>query len=151
MAEHGSERIRVDASTERCFAVVIDFERYPEWARDVKKAEILERDAEGRGHHVEFRAAALGKSFTYVLEYDYGDAPNSISWKLVRGEMLRLLDGEYRFEPYGAGTRVHYDLMVDLSAPLPGFLKRRAAGMIMGTALKELKKEAELNRPASAG
>jgi ribosome-associated toxin RatA of RatAB toxin-antitoxin module len=143
MAEHGSERIRVDAPPPRCFEVVIDFERYPEWARDVKKAEILERDSEGRGHQVEFRAAAVGKSFTYVLEYDYRDAPHSLSWKLVRGDMLRLLDGEYRFEPDDGGTRVHYDLTVDLSAPLPGFLKRRAAGMIMGTALKELKKEIE--------
>lgn len=143
MAEHGSERIRVDAPPSRCFEVVIDFERYPEWARDVKKSKILERDSEGRGHQVEFRAAAVGKSFNYVLEYNYADAPNSLSWKLVRGDMLRLLDGEYRFEPDDGGTRVHYDLTVDLSAPLPGFLKRRAAGMIMGTALKELKKEIE--------
>ena len=30
-----------------------------------------------------------------------------------------------------------------LSAPLPGLIKRRAAGMIMGTALRELKKEIE--------
>jgi len=38
---------------------------------------------------------------------------------------------------------VHYDLEVDISFPLPGLIKRRAAGMIMGTALKELKKAVE--------
>ena len=41
------------------------------------------------------------------------------------------------------GTRVTYDLVVDLSIPLPGLLKRRATSKIMGTALKELKKEVE--------
>ena len=58
--------------------------------------------------------------------------------------MLRRLDGTYRFEAEGAdSTRVHYDLAVDMSMPLPGLLKRRAAGLIMGSALKELKKQVE--------
>ena len=57
--------------------------------------------------------------------------------------MLRRLDGTYRFEPDGASTRVQYDLAVDLAVPLPGLVKRRAAGLIMGSALKELKKQVE--------
>ena len=32
---------------------------------------------------------------------------------------------------------------VELAVPLPGLLKRRAAGLIMGSALKELKKQVE--------
>ena len=34
--------------------------------------------------------------------------------------MLRRLDGSYTFESEGDGTKVHYELIVDLSAPLPG-------------------------------
>jgi hypothetical protein len=34
-------------------------------------------------------------------------------------------------------------LTVDLTVPLPGFVKRRAEGRIMHTALKELKARAE--------
>ena len=49
--------------------------------------------------------------------------------------MLRRLDGRYGFEPEGDGTRVTYDLVVDIAIPMPGLVKRRAAGMIMGTAL----------------
>jgi ribosome-associated toxin RatA of RatAB toxin-antitoxin module len=143
VAEQASERIHVEAPPARCYEVATDFERYPDWARDVKQATILERDGEGRGAQVEYRAAGLGKSFRYTLRYDYADAPDSFSWRLVEGDMLRRLDGTYRFEADGGGTRVHYDLTVDLSAPLPGLVKRRAAGMIMGTALRELKKEIE--------
>ena len=81
----------------------------------------------------------MGKSIRYVLDYDYSEAPAAFSWKLVEGDMLRQLDGRYGFEADGDGTRVSYDLTADLSMPMPGFIKRRAAGMIMGTALKELK------------
>ena len=48
MAEHANERIRIDASTDECLAVVLDFENYPSWARDLKQVTIQERDAEGR-------------------------------------------------------------------------------------------------------
>ena len=146
MAEHASERIRIVASREECLAVVLDFESYPSWARDLKQVTIDERDEEGRGRLVEFRAAAMGQSFKYVLAYDYTNLPESFSWVLDRGEKLRQLDGSYRFEPEDGGTRVHYDLVVDLSIPLPGLIKRRAAGMIMGTALRELKKAVEAKR-----
>ena len=143
MAEHANERIRIDASLDDCLAVVLDFENYPSWARDLKQVTIQERDEAGRGRLVEFRAAAMGQSFKYVLEYNYTEMPDSFSWVLNSGEKLRQLDGTYRFEPEGDATRVHYDLVVDLSIPLPGLIKRRAAGMIMGTALRELKKAVE--------
>jgi uncharacterized membrane protein len=143
MTDTASERIRVEAPADRCFDVAVDFESYPEWVRDVKEAKILETDDEGRGTRVEFRAAALGKSIRYVLVYDYTEAPTAFSWEWVEGDMLRRLDGTYRFEPDGASTRVYYDLAVELAVPLPGLLKRRAAGLIMGSALKELKKQVE--------
>jgi uncharacterized membrane protein len=143
VAEQASERIRIDAPRDKCLQVVLDFERYTDWARDLKEVTVKERDADGRGAQVEFRAAGLGKSFRYTLEYDYSQLPSSFSWHLVEGEGLRRLDGSYRFEPEDDSTRVHYDLVVDISFPLPGLIKRRAAGMIMGTALKELKKAVE--------
>lgn len=143
MTEHANERIRIDAAPAECVAVVTDFEAYPSWARDLKAVTVQETDADGRASLVEFRAAAMGQSFKYVLRYDYSAMPETLTWVLDSGEKLRQLDGTYRFEPDGDGTRVHYELAVDLSIPMPGFIKRRAAGMIMGTALKELKKAVE--------
>jgi ribosome-associated toxin RatA of RatAB toxin-antitoxin module len=144
MTDTASERIRIEAPADRCFDVAIDYESYPEWLRDVKEAKILESDDEGRGLRVEYRAAALGKSIRYVLAYDYTGAPGQFSWQFVEGDMLRRLDGSYTFESEGPFlTRVQYDLSVELALPLPGLVKRRAAGLIMGSALKELKKQVE--------
>jgi ribosome-associated toxin RatA of RatAB toxin-antitoxin module len=143
MADEAHEHISVAAAPTRLFELATDYERYPDWARDVKQVDIVERDSEGRGSRVEYRVAGLGKSIRYVLEYDYAEAPAAFSWHFVEGDWLRQLDGRYGFEAEDGGTRVSYDLVVDVSAPLPGLIKRRAASMIMGTALKELKKEAE--------
>ena len=144
MTESANERIRVDAPADRCWDVAVDFESYPEWVRDVREVKIVERDDQGRGKLVEYRAAALGKSIRYVLDYDYSEAPTAFSWKFVEGDMVRRLDGRYEFEAEDNGsTRVHYELVVDLAIPLPGLVKRRAAGLIMGSALKELKKQVE--------
>lgn len=143
MAEQAHEQIRVEAPPEACYRVAIDFERYPDWAKDVKQATVAARDDDGRGDKVEYRVAGLGKSIHYTLQYDFDAAPGAFSWRLLEGEMLRKLDGTYRFEADGDGTLVFYDLVIDLTAPLPGMIKRRAAGKIMGTALRELKKEIE--------
>ncbi len=148
MTDTASERIRIEASAQRCLEIALDFERYPEWAKDVKAAKVIEVDSEGRGAQVEFRAAALGKSVRYTLEYDYSALPAEFSWHFVEGDLLRRLDGSYRFEAdpdtdASPSTRVHYDLAVEVAVPLPGLVKRRAASLIMGTALKELKKHIE--------
>jgi hypothetical protein len=92
---------------------------------------------------VAYRAAAMGQSARYTLAYDYSDVPNSMSWKLVEGSIMRVLDGSYTFDAQEAGTLVTYHLEVDLIVPIPGFVKRRAEGKIMGTALRELKKYVE--------
>jgi len=141
--EQAREQITIAAAPDHCLAVTVDFERYPEWAKDVREAKVTERDTDGRGLRVEYRAAALGRSTRYVLAYDFADAPASFSWKLVEGDMLRRLDGRYRFSASGSGTRVTYELAAEPSIPIPGMLKRRAASRIVGTALKELKREAE--------
>ena len=144
MPEQATERMTVEASPERCFEVAIDFDRYPEWAADIKSVTVDERDSEGRGTLVTFRAAAFGRSTSYTLRYDYTDAPHTLVWVQERGDLTSRLDGEYVFDPDGDGsTAVTYHLVVELKVPIPGFVKRRAEGRIMGTALRELKARVE--------
>jgi hypothetical protein len=143
MAEQATERMTIQAPPERCLEVVLDFERYPDWAADVKEATVLERDAEGRGSRVGYRVAAMGRSARYTLAYDYSGMPREISWRLLESDIMRRLDGHYVFERSGDGTEVLYELAIELVLPLPGFVKRRAEGKIIGTALRELKRQVE--------
>ena len=144
MQEQATERMIVRASPERCLEVALDVEHYPEWAADIKEVEVLARDAETRAERVRFRAAAFGRSTTYTLVYDHSAAPGRLSWKLEEGDITAVLDGWYTFEEVDGGdTEVTYHLVAELLLPLPGFVKRRAEGRIMHTALKELKVRAE--------
>jgi Polyketide cyclase / dehydrase and lipid transport len=127
--EQVTERMIIRATPERCFDILTDFERYP--------------DDRGRPGQVTFRAAAFGRSTSYTLAYDYHNAPKELSWVQVDGDITRRLDGAYTFEASGDDTEVVYRLTVELRVPLPGFVKRRAEGRIMGAALKELKARAE--------
>jgi ribosome-associated toxin RatA of RatAB toxin-antitoxin module len=142
VVDSASETELIAASAEKCFAVAIDVERYPEWAPDVKEALVRERDSQNRPVLVEYRASALGRSTHYTLKYDYANAPKQISWHLAQGDIMRSIDGSYKFEQSDANTKVTYSLSVELIVPLPGFIKRRAEGRILHT-LKELKARCE--------
>lgn len=140
MEEQVAERMIIRGTPEDCFTVLTEFERYPDWAADIKTVTVDERDDAGRAVVVTFRAAAFGRSTSYTLRYDYGAAPEELSWVQTDGDLTRRLDGSYHLSPSGdGGTEIVYKLVVDLKVPLPGFVKRRAEGRIMTTALRELK------------
>jgi ribosome-associated toxin RatA of RatAB toxin-antitoxin module len=142
--EHATEHLNVAADPQRCIAVALDFDQYPAWAPDIKASEVLERDGRGRATRVSFRAAAMGRSASYILRYSYSEDNQRIAWTLEEGDIMRALDGTYVFEPAADGTTdVTYHLTVELVVPIPGFVKRRAESKIMGTALRELKHRVE--------
>ncbi|MGH9086356.1 MAG: SRPBCC family protein [Acidimicrobiales bacterium] len=146
MADQATQTTEIAASADRIVDVLLDFEAYPAWARDLKGVTVESRDDDGRGLEVTFRAAAMGRSTSYTLRYEYGDDPRTIAWELVRGDIMRRLDGSYVLEPVpgdGERTRVTYHLAVDLVVPLPGFVKRRAESKIIHSALRELRAHVE--------
>lgn len=150
MEEQVTERMVIRGTPEHCFEVLTAFEHYPEWAADIKAATVDERDGEGRATRVTFRAAAFGRSTSYTLAYDYSASPEELTWAQVDGDLTRRIDGSYHLAPSGDdGTEIVYHLTVDLMVPLPGFVKRRAEGRIMGTALRELKVRVEDGPPVS--
>jgi hypothetical protein len=146
MADQATQQVVISASPQRIWDVLTDFGDYPSWAHDLKSAEVVERDDEGRARKVAFRAAAMGRSTSYTLQYDYGRAPDVLAWHLVEGDITRKLDGSYELKAIGDGdeqTEVTYHLEVDLLVPLPGFVKRRAESRIVHTALRDLRSHLE--------
>jgi ribosome-associated toxin RatA of RatAB toxin-antitoxin module len=146
MADQAIQKSIIAASPERLLEVVTDFAQYPTWVEDLKHVEVLERDDDGRPTAVRFRAAAMGRSTTYTLHYDFDNAPAELSWRLISGDLMRQLTGSYEFHALDGDpdrTEVVYRLLVDLIVPLPAFVKRRAESKIMHNALRELKQHVE--------
>lgn len=143
MADSATETVVIDAPPARVWEIAADFERYPEWVRDVKDVVVRSRDEQNRPAEVEYRASALGRSTHYTLVYDYSQAPDVLAWKMVKGDIQRSIEGAYHLSATSdGGTEVRYDLAIELAAPLPGFVKRRAEVRILNS-VRELKTRAE--------
>jgi len=145
MAEQTSSSITIDAPPADVMAVIADFESYPEWAKGVQKAEVTVTvpGADGRAEQVYFALDVSPIKDEYTLAYDW-DGDREVTWTLVEGNMLRMLDGAYTLVDRGDGTtEVTYRLALDVSIPLIGMLKRKGEKILIDTALKGLKKRVE--------
>ncbi|MBO4273974.1 cyclase [Microbispora triticiradicis] len=143
MADRTSSSITIGAGRSTIMAVIADFPAYPQWAGQVKAAEVLETGEDGRATRVRFVLDAGVISDEYVLGYDWTDDAG-VSWRIVdAGRMVSGLTGSYRLTENGGGTEVTYDLAVDLKVPMIGMIKRKAEKVIVDTALKGLKRRVE--------
>jgi ribosome-associated toxin RatA of RatAB toxin-antitoxin module len=142
VADQSTQSIVIDADPAAVMAVIADFDNYPAWAASVKKADVVDRDEDGRARRVAFVLDAGPIRDQYELEYTW-DGDRQVEWTLVQGQMMKAQDGRYLLEPHDGGTNVTYWLRVDLAIPMLGMLKRKAERVVMDTALRELKKRVE--------
>lgn len=133
--------VRVDAPPEACWAVLADFERWPDWQPAVERVEVVERDE--RSALVAFEADAKVRRLRYRARYLL-DPPGRMEWTLVDGD-VRGGGGEFVLAPLDGGSRTEatYRLSVELGFPLPGPLLRRGTQVLMGGVTEGLKRRAE--------
>jgi ribosome-associated toxin RatA of RatAB toxin-antitoxin module len=143
MAEQTSSSIVIDAAPSAVMAVIADFPAYPQWAKGVQVAEVQEVGVDGRAEEVFFSLDVPPIKDEYTLSYDW-DGDREVTWTLVRGKMLKALDGVYSLRDLGNGsTEVTYRLALDVNIPLIGMLKRKGEKILIDAALKGLKKRVE--------
>jgi hypothetical protein len=143
MADQTESTITIAAPATDVMAVIADFEAYPDWNDEVKLVEILSvyEDTE-QPAEVRFVLDAGAIKDDYVLEYEWVSA-TELHWHLVKGDMLKAMDGVYRLTPSGGSTEVSYRLAVDVKIPMIGMIKRKAEKVIIDRALKGLKVRVE--------
>lgn len=143
MADQTTSSIVIDADPASVMAVIADFSAYPQWVQGVKLAEVVEETPDGRVEQVYFELDASPIKDQYTLGYEW-NGDDSVRWNLVKGKMLKAMDGAYELDDRGDGsTEVTYRLAVDIAIPMIGMLKRKAEKVIIDTALKGLKKRVE--------
>lgn len=143
MADQTQGSIEIAADQATVMAEIADYEAYPEWSGEIKRAEIRERGADGRGKRVFFEVAQGPLKADYVLEYTYEPGDVGVSWTFVEGHNIRDLTGSYELEGSGSKTKVTYRMRVDTPIPMLGFVKRQIEKRIIDVALKGLKKRVE--------
>ncbi|MFB6815595.1 SRPBCC family protein [Streptomyces sp. NPDC056347] len=143
MAEHTRSSITIEAAPADVMGVIADFARYPEWTGEVKEAEVLATDGQGRAEQVRLVLDAGAIKDDHTLAYTWTGG-NEVSWTLVKSQMLRAIDGSYILTDLGGDrTEVTYLLTVDVKIPMLGMIKRKAEKVIIDRALAGLKKRVE--------
>ena len=142
MAEQTTSSIVIDAAPADVMAVIADFEAYPAWAKGMKKVEVVSQGTGGRADQVHFDLDVSPIKDSYTLAYEW-DGDREVTWTLVEGGILRMLDGAYTLRDLGGRTEVTYRLAMDLSIPLIGMIKRKGEKILIDTALNGLKKRVE--------
>jgi hypothetical protein len=79
----------------------------------------------------------VGVSDEQVL--DYSVHHDGVSWTLVSAKQQRAQNGRYTLTP-GDSTRLKFELSVDPTVPVPGFLIKKGAKGLMDTATEGLRK-----------
>ena len=147
MADRTESSIDIAAKPGEVLDVIADFESYPQWANEVKKVQVLTEEGDGWADRVQFTLDAGAIKDTYVLDYEWDVKKNGtgvVSWQLVEATVLKAMNGSYTLAAKSRDeTTVTYRLAVDVKIPMLGMLKRKAEKVIIGTALKELKKRVE--------
>nr|MDT0525991.1 SRPBCC family protein [Streptomyces sp. DSM 41633] len=123
MATSDSREVVIEATPQEILDVVADVEATPSWSPQYQRAEILETYDDGRPKQVKMTVKAAGLTDEQVIEYTWSE--NKVSWKLVRAGQLKAQDASYTLTPAGDKTKVRFDITIDLSVPLPGFILKR--------------------------
>ncbi len=139
MATSDSRDVVIEATPAEILDVIADVESTPRWSPQYQKAEILESYPDGRPKQVKMTVKAAGLTDVQVIEYTWAD--NSVSWTLVSSGQLKAQDAGYTLTPDGEKTRVKFDMTIDLSIPMPGFLLKRTLKGGMETATDGLRKQ----------
>jgi hypothetical protein len=138
MAVSDSREVVIEATPDEIMDVLFDLESLPEWSSAHQKVEVLERDDQGRPSKSRQVVKIVGVSDEQVLAYSVHD--DGVSWTLVSAKQQRAQDGRYTLTSDGDSTRLRFDLTVDPTAPIPGYLVKKGTKGLMETATEGVRK-----------
>ncbi|MBU3751474.1 MAG: SRPBCC family protein [Mycobacterium sp.] len=137
MAAKDSREVVIEATPEEILDVIADVENAPTWSPQYQSAQVLDTHDDGRPRRVKMKVKAAGITDEMEVEYSFSTA--SAGWKLIKSSQLRAQEGRYTLTPSGDTTKVRFDLTVDPSIPIPGFLLKRTLKGAMETATDGLR------------
>jgi ribosome-associated toxin RatA of RatAB toxin-antitoxin module len=137
VAISGSASAEIAAPIDEVFAIAADVEGSPRWQPEIKVAEVIERDADGRQILVHTETDAKVRSLGADLRFSY-DEPDGLSWVQEEGD-LKSIEGSWSFEDLGDGrTRATYEMTVDLGRMLGMVIRGPLVGVLRGQLVESM-------------
>ena len=139
MADKSVSTVVIDAPLADVEAALFAIDAYPEWLSSIKKADVIERDADNRITKAKLAIDAGMMKDRVTLDYDWSGAPSTLSFSMDEADLLTQMDGTYTLKAIDAdSTQVTYELTVAVSLPVPSMMITKAQQQTIDAALKEL-------------
>lgn len=142
MSVSGSESVSINASPDAVLAIVRDVDSMAQWFPGCISAELLESDDNG----LPLRAKQVNDVKVAKDEFElvYTNSDNSLSWKLAApSSAQKVNEGSWTVVADGNGSKVTFDLAIDSSLPIPGFIQKKVLKDTLKGGTSALKKRAE--------
>ena len=113
----GAQRTVVfNAPIEKCFAVISDYERYPEFLPEVRKIRTSNRRGNEVDVHYEAEVVKVIKYTVHMKE----EGPTKVSWTFIDGEFMKDNKGGWVLEKTSeTQTKATYSIEVAVGALVP--------------------------------
>ena len=140
MSQFSTSTISIDAPLAEVQKALFALDKYPEWSTQIKSAEAISQDEQGRIIKVKMTIDAGMMKDRLTLDYDWSEAPNKLSFSLDEADLLTGMDGIYSINSIDEDTtEVTYELEVSLSMPIPAMMRQKAEKSTIDAALSQLK------------
>ncbi|GAS94334.1 polyketide cyclase/dehydrase and lipid transport [Mycolicibacterium canariasense] len=139
MAVRATREVVFDALPEEILDAIADIDAVPSWSSLHRETEVVDRHPDGRPHHVRATLKIMGFTDKELLEYHWGE--NWVVWDASDTLTQRGQHGEYNLTREGDRTRVRFDIIIDIAAPIPEFIMRRAKKIVLDTAVDGLRQQ----------
>jgi ribosome-associated toxin RatA of RatAB toxin-antitoxin module len=108
-----SSEVLVAVPRERFFAIVCDYDRYPEFVPSVKSC----RARRGPGGVEADYLLDLGiKTIAYTLRLSE-EPPHRVTWSLLRSDWMKVSNGSWELTEEGGKTRALYSVDIQIKKP----------------------------------
>jgi uncharacterized membrane protein len=144
MAEFSKATVTIDAPINAVQEALFALDKYPDWSSQIKSAEAIARDDQGRITKVKMSIDAGMMKDRPTLDYDWSGAPSKLTFSLDEADLLTGMDGIYSIKSIDEDTtEVTYELEVSLSMPIPAMMRQKAEKATIDAAMSQLKTHLE--------
>ena len=140
MAVRASREVVFEAPPEAILDALADIDQVPAWSSLHKHAEVVDRHPDGRPRRVKATLKIMGITEQGGARVQLG-SPTGWSGTPRRPSTSAASTVEYNLTREGDDkTRVRFDIILDLAAPIPEFLIKRAKKIVLDVATESLRK-----------
>lgn len=129
-----------NCTAEEFFALITDYEKYPEFLTEVKGVKILKNA--GATKEMEY-SVSLIKTFKYKLKVEE-KAPTDVSFQFTSGDVFKTMKGSWKIKADGTKCKVDYNVEATFGMLVPESVAKPLVAANLPMMIENIKKRIKI-------